>query len=325
MEGIEGYTMHREFKQPKPYNPYYVRSRRKQVQADLIDVSALSGSNDGVRFLLLLIDIFTKRIWIFGIRSKGANAMTDALTTWLDGIDVVPKILKTDKGTEFTNRRVQQLLRNRGVEWQAAFGTLKAAVAERANKTIQILMFKYLSENETKRYIDVLPLLLNTYSNRGHRTLKGMSPNEADRAENEGRVQGIFNERYAKLAGHRRRELPLKVGDVVRIKTLPKKLSASSRAYAQQFTGEYFKVVRINRTLPIALYYLQSLDTLEHIEGGFYAQELQRQTGDIYKVERVLGRRVRNGRREVRVKWMHFGNRWNQWIREADVRRVFRR
>ena len=47
LEGIEGYTMHREFKQPKPYNPYYVRTRRKQVQADLIDVSALSRENNG--------------------------------------------------------------------------------------------------------------------------------------------------------------------------------------------------------------------------------------------------------------------------------------
>ena len=105
----------------------------------------------------------------------------------------------------------------------------------------------------------------------------------------------------------------------MRIKTQPKKLTSSSRAYAQQYHGEYFRIMRINRTLPIPLYYIKSMNTGEIIEDGFYAEELQVQRGNVWKIERVVRRRVNNGVREIRVKWAHFGPQHNSWIPEADV------
>lgn len=322
LEQIEGYTLHREYKQPKQYNPFYVHGRRKQVQADLIDVSRISGTNDGVTFLLVLIDIFTKRIWVYPLRQKRALVVKNVMAGWLNSLDVTPEKLMTDRGTEFVNAPVRQLLASHNVEWQPANGTLKACIAERVNKTLQILMYKYLSENETTRYIDVLPALVETYNKRGHRTLEGISPEEADLPENEARIQAIFHARY-ELIGRGRKPPKFKVGALVRIKTLAKKITSSSRAYAEQFKGEYFSIVRINRTLPIPLYYLRSVDTGELIEGGFYANELQRIRGDVYKIERVLRRRVRNGVREIYVKWRYFGDRWNEWIPADNVVRVF--
>jgi transposase InsO family protein len=319
LEHVEGYTLHREYKQPKHYNPYYVHNRRKQVQADLIDVSKLKGANDNVRFLLVLIDIFTKRLWVYPIANKGGRAMKAALSEWLRSIDRPPQKLMTDRGTEFTNAQVQTLLRSHNVEWQASNGVLKACIAERVNKTLQILMYKHLSQRETLRYIDVLPRLVETYNKRGHRTLQDMSPAEADLPENEHAVQAIFHRRYTEAAKRRKSRLPFSVGNLVRVKTEPKKVSSSARAYAEQFHGEYYRIVRINRTLPIALYYLQSVDTGDHIEGGFYANELQRQRGDVYKIEAVLDRRVRGGRRQIFVKWRYFGDNWNEWIDEANV------
>ncbi len=124
-----------------------------------------------------------------------------------------------------------------------------------------------------------------------------------------------------------RAKIKFAVGDVVRIKTEAKsKVASATRAYAQQFKGEYFRVYRINRTLAVPMYYIQSMDTDEYIEGGFYAQELQRQRGDSFKVERVLRRRRRtNGRGwEILVKWQHFGPRWNSWIPETNVVRRYR-
>lgn len=322
LEHLDGYTLHREYKQPKQYNPYYVHNRREQVQADLIDIGKIAASNDGIRFLLLLIDIMTKKIWVYALRRKTAMTMKRALSHWLLRLDEMPQKLRTDRGLEFSAGPVQQLLRSHNIEWQPAAGTLKACIAERVNKTLQILIYKYLTENETVRYLDVLPRLVKTYNSRGHRTLEGMSPDEADRPGNEARVQAIFHERYAKLA-EQRREPRLKVGQVVRIKTEPKKISSSSRAYAEQFHGEYFSIMRINRTLPIPLYYLRSQDSGELIEDGFYANELQVVRGDVYKIETVLDRRRRRGRAEILVKWKYFGPQWNSWIPSTNVRRVY--
>lgn len=323
LEHIEGYTLHREYKKPKIYNPYYVHKRREQVQADLIDISKIARQNNGVQHLLLLIDIFTKRVWVYPVKNKNARTIESVLSRWIRSLDETPDKLMTDQGTEFVNQRVQNLLLRHNIEWQAALGTSKAAIAERANKSIQILIYKYLTQNETLRYIDKLDNIIQSYNKRGHRSLDFFSPQQADSPQNEGMIHAIHQTRYTKLAAHRRDTLPFKVGDLVRIKTDVKQVSSSRRAYAEQFKGEYFNIIRINRTLPIAMYYLRSVDTQELIRGGFYANELQRQRGDIYKIERIIRRRVRNGVREIFVKWKYFSPQWNEWIPEENIVNIF--
>lgn len=323
LEHDDAYNLHREYKQPRVYNPYYSHSRREQVQADLIDVGKIAKDNDGCKFLLLLIDIFTKKIWVYPLKNKSGREMLSAMTRWVNGLRQTPSKLVTDRGLEFTNRPLQNLLREHNIEWFAAGGTMKAAIAERVNKTLQVLIYKYLTAKETTRYIDQLPAIVASYNKRPHRTLKGLSPKLADMPANEGLVQSIHHLRYEKIARHRKTVLPFNLGDLVRIKTEAKKVSSSNRAYAEQFHGEYFRIVRINRTLPIAMYYLRSLDTGELIQGGFYANELQRQRGDVYKIERVIRRRTRRGVREVFVKWKYFSDQWNEWIPEADIVQVY--
>ena len=321
LEHTEGYTRHREYKRPKAYNPYYVHGRRHEVQGDLIDIAKISRENDGISFLLVLIDIFTKRLWVYAMKNKRGITTYNHLRAWLQQLRTKPKKLKTDLGLEFTNALVQHLLRQLGVKWEGATGTMKACFAERVNKSLQLLIYKYLTENETLRYIDVLPRLVRSYNRRPHRTLEGMTPFEADKPVNRHRVQAILHAQYAKRATRRRPRLA--VGDLVRVKTAPKKLSSSSRAYAEQYKGEYFRIVRINRTLPIPMYYLRSYDSGDYIKDAFYAEELQRQRGDVFKIERVLKRRTRRGVPELYVKWLHFSNRWNEWIPASSVTRSY--
>ena len=323
LEHDDGYNLHREYKQPRVYNPFYTHSRREQVQADLIDVSKIAETNDGYRFLLVLIDIFTKKLWVYPLKRKSGAEMLTAMRHWIRRLRVLPEKLVTDRGLEFTNRGLQDLLRSHGIEWYAAGGTMKASIAERVNKTLQVIIYKYLTAKETTRYIDKLQGFVASYNKRPHRTLKGLSPKLADLPRNEGLVQSIHHMRYEKIARKRKKTLPFRVGDLVRVKTEAKKVSSSNRAYAEQFHGEYFRIVRINRTLPIAMYYLRAIDNGELIEGGFYAEELQRQRGDSYKIERILRRRTVRGVREIFVKWKYFGDQWNEWIREDSVVNVF--
>ena len=318
LQHIEGYTLHREYKQPRVYNPYYVRHRREQIQGDLIDTSKIKEHNNGICFLLVLIDIFTKFLWVFPLKNKRATTLKETLSRWIRNLDVKPKILMTDRGSEFVNNQVKTLLQNNNIILQEAYGTLKACIAERVNKTLQILIYKYLTEKETLTYIDVLQDLVNSYNKRGHRTLKGISPKNADLPENEDRIQQIFNQKYGEIA-NRRKTPKYKVGDRVRVKTDPGKISSAARAYAEQFNGEYFRIVRINRTLPIPLYYLRSMNDEQYIKGGFYAEELELVRGDVYKIERIIRRKRRRNRNYILVKWKYFNDNWNEWIPEDSI------
>ena len=48
-------------------------------------------------------------------------------------------------------------------------------------------MFKYFSANNTRKYVDVLDLLVNQYNNSIHSSIK-MTPNEASCRENENKA-----------------------------------------------------------------------------------------------------------------------------------------
>ena len=66
------YTTHYQFKRPK-FNPYYIRQLRQQFQLDLTEVSKISEHNDGINYLLLCIDVFSRKLWVRPLRRKTAS------------------------------------------------------------------------------------------------------------------------------------------------------------------------------------------------------------------------------------------------------------
>ena len=62
---------------------------------------------------------------------------------------------------------------------------------ERFNRTIKEKMFKYFSANNTRKYVDVLDLLVGQYNNTILSSIK-MSPKEASCKENENKCGEIY-------------------------------------------------------------------------------------------------------------------------------------
>ena len=329
LEEVDSYTLHREYKKPKKSNPYFAYERRKHFQADLISIDGLARDNSGINNLLLIIDVFSRKIWVIPLRGKSAEVTRRALKTWLDLLandSAEQKIFLSDRGGEFKANIVKNLFRDYNVKQDFTQNINKAAIAERANKTLQILIYKYLTDQGETKYINVLPQLVQSYNNRVHRTISPYSPNQADNEENESKIRAIhlhklgnfFLTKYGKLR-KRKRKPKFSLGDMVRIKTYAIRPSAIARAYRQQFGGELFTIVRIRDRMPILMYDIKSMDTGEEIEGSFYAEELQRVRGDAFKIEEILDRRGTGRNEEVLVKWKYFGPQWNEWIRARDI------
>ena len=321
LQGIDAYTRHREYKQPKVYNPYYVYKHRQEIQADLIDMLQYPRQNDGVKHLLLLIDLFSRKIWVKPLKSKTGQEMETALADWLnnDMQNRPPKQFCSDSGREFNNRLVKTLFASRNIEQTFASGTSKASYAERANKTLEIMINKYMTQVQSFRYIDVLPDIVASYNLRGHRSLDGMSPEEADAPNNRLHVRGILMKNHSKRALTANKAVKFRVGDRVRVKILAKKIGSDARAYNPQFKGEYFEVVDINDRMMVPMYKIRSLNTGEVIQDRFYANELQKIVGDVFKVERVIRTRGRGRNKQLLIKWQFFDEQHNSWEPEANI------
>jgi len=311
------YVDHRETHRPRQFNAYYIRRRRELVQADLIETIRLSRSNDGVNYILVLIDCFTKFAWQFPLKNKRGITIKKALDEWKRKLgDDLPRNFSSDSGGEFYNKHVKQWMIRNNINQARETGECKASIIERFNKSYQNLMYKFMTFKKTRRYVDSLDDLMKTYLNRPHRTLRGLTPAFADKKENEEQVWEIHNERYKKI----KKQSPVfKVGDIVRIKADKQPLTEASRSYNKQFKSEFYTIRAINARIAVPLYKLTAAADDEEIDGTWYKEELNKVGDDVFEIEKVLDRRGKGKKAEVLVKWMGFSDSWNNWIPASNV------
>lgn len=157
-----------------------------QFDVDLSDVSSMSRHNDGIKFLLIAI-VFSRFLWVFPLKSKTGKEVMHAFEIILK--HKTPKCIRSDKGTEFTNRLVQNHFKDHGVHQFVTDNEPKANYAERVIRTLKGGMVRYFTHNQTLRYVDVLPQLVDSYNNTIHSSI-GIAPAQVN-AANERSVSGI--------------------------------------------------------------------------------------------------------------------------------------
>ena len=271
--------------------------------ADLVEMQTFSKTNKGYKYLLMVIDIFSKYGWIVPLKTKTGTAVTDAFHhIFKEGR--IPSKLWTDKGKEFYNKIFKNLLQKHNIHLYSTENEEKSTVVERWNRTIKRIMWKYFSANNTYKYIDILPALAEKYNSTYHRSIK-CTPTEASKPENSGKV---FEALYADTP--LLKKIPkYKVNDEVRI---AKKKKTFEKGYTPNYTEEVFTISEVKDTKP-PTYKIKDKNG-EEIQGSFYEPELQKTKQSIYRIERVLKRRTRNGIKEIYVKWKGYNKDFNSWI-----------
>ena len=317
LAGNEGYTLHREFHQG-PRNITYKHFKRYQFQIDLVDVQQLAAKNDGNRYLLNCIDIFTRFAFVRPVKDKKAETILAAFKSILLEAKEKPYMIVMDKGTEFTNQIFQTFCQRQGIKLINPQASVHAAFVERFNRTLQMIMYKFMSDHETERYVDVLQSLVNTYNKRKHRIIN-MSPMEAEQNTNNQhlKLNMIQQKQVEKI---KRKKPTLLIGTYVRI---AKQKGKFSRSYDEQSVQEIFRVRKIDETKKIPLYYLSDYDGKENLVGGFYDFELTPVKTNVFRVEKVLKKRKYKGKKQIFVKWKGFSEKHNSWIDEENVEKKF--
>ena len=79
LHGQQAYTLHKPARRKYKRNKTYVAGIDAQWQADIAVMQGLASQNDGMRYILTVIDVFSKYAWSEPVRSKDAAAVADAL------------------------------------------------------------------------------------------------------------------------------------------------------------------------------------------------------------------------------------------------------
>ena len=259
---------------------------------DLADMSNIADQYESNRFLLIVIDVFSKHLWVQPIPNKSHGSVIKAFEHIFQQTTRRPRTLRTDNGTEFKNRRVKQFVKKEGIHAYTTKNETKANFAERVIRTLKGMMYRYFLHQQTYQYTDILQDLVYNYNHRPH----GSLPNDYSPADITKKVESkVWKYMYIdklKLEPKTRKIFKFKIGQNVRISHMK---YVFQRDYHIKWTQEVFIVTHRCKKQGLNLYRVKDFLN-EDIDGHFYEEELQAVTKDIqsvYKIEQVLKTRKR--------------------------------
>ena len=124
--------------------------------SDLVEMQQFSKWNKGYRYLLMVLDVFSKYGWIIPLKDKKGETVSEAFKTILKE-GRTPGCLWVDKGKEYYNKHVKDLLEKIYIQMYSTENEEKSSVCERWNRTIKTKMWKQFTVQGNTQYLGVLP------------------------------------------------------------------------------------------------------------------------------------------------------------------------
>ena len=220
-------------------NVYYIDDIWSLDILDLKDYGP--GNNRGYRYVLVVIDNFSKFGWTVPLKNKNAQTIKDSFENILINSKRKPNLIETDRGKEFYNNIFQDFLNKNNIKLYSRNSSYGAVFAERFNRTIRDLLKRPVFEKGESNWIDILPTITKQYNNRIHSSTK-LSPKDASLKKNEGFV-------YNNLLDKRKKVKPkYEIGDLVRTADLKRTFSKGDMT---NWSYILYKITEIiNDTIP---------------------------------------------------------------------------
>ena len=168
-------------------------------------MQSISKINKGFRFLLCVIDIFSKYAWVVLLKVKKVETITNPFQNILKNSNKKSNKIWINKRSELYNNSFKKWLQDNNIATYSTYNEGKSVVAERFIRNLKNEICKYMTSRLENMYIDKLDNMVNEYDNTYRRTIK-MKPID---------VKGNTYINIDKEVNHKKPQF--KAGDHVRI------------------------------------------------------------------------------------------------------------
>jgi hypothetical protein len=211
------------------------------VQMDLFDLSKYDSSNDGYKYIMAFVDVFTRFAVCVPMKTKSIDDTTNALNTFISSLGV-PIILMSDNDSAFTGEKFQSLLDENNIifEPNVVGDHFALGIIDNFARRIKEYFTKKNLKVKTDKYrwVNFLLPFIVKYNESPHMALDGLSPIESAYPENYAKIYGINAVKGLK----NKTVSDLEIGDKVRIKVAGKFSKSSEPQYSDEvYTVESVK------------------------------------------------------------------------------------
>ena len=274
---------------------------------DLVDMVKYSRVNRGYKYIFTNIDIFSKYVWVFSIKSKTIKDIKPCFEKIFEKRK--PKYIWSDKESSFFSKEMSKFFEDNNVKIYHTYSNLKAVVIERFNRSLRELMMKSFVKNNNTVWYNILPKLIKTYNNRYHHTIK-MKPINVNKTNEKHIKNTVYNYNITN------KKPKYKINDIVRISLKRRQLFDKPTGNIK-WSEELFKIHSIDKSNVIT-YKIKDLNN-KVIKGVFYERELQLTKNIIgeYIIEKIL----KTNKNQMYVKWRGYNNNFNSWVNKYNIKK----
>ncbi len=197
-------------------------------QCDLIDVSNYKGYNSGFRYILIVVDIYSRFCFMEPITNKTSIKVLETFNKIHKKIiknDVKIYSMYSDKGSEF--KQIQKELPDTKFFFKNVDNHRGTGLIDNRIKFFRELLEKYLTHSKNLKWVDVVESLCDNINNTINRNTKH-------------KAVDIWNRKEKNEQEFREPPKTYKVGDSVRIRTITDKFTKSSTG---RFSNKIYKIV----------------------------------------------------------------------------------
>lgn len=212
---------------------------KENAQMDIYDMSKYKSTNKNYKYILVLIDVFTRKVWAYPLKKKNSNDVLQGLLTIFE--EYVPGSITSDSDSSFLSESVQQLLNDKNIYHDViiASNDHKAlGIVDRFALNVKTTLTKLFLRNRNTVWIDSINKIIDNYNNTPHSSILNLTPNEA--------TKPIYQADLAYLnkmkSTNKKITSDLKVDDFVRIR-----INKTFRKGTEpRYTDDVYRVVNVN-------------------------------------------------------------------------------
>jgi hypothetical protein len=212
------------------------------IQMDIFDMQNFARTNKGYKYILCIIDVFTRKVWTYKMQLKNSKNVQDSFNDFLQKSGIqsnTPSILMSDNDATFTNESFQLILRENKIIHQPNIIDDHHALGliDRFARTLKTIFTRSFVQTNSTNWIDHIDKIVANYNNNGHTAIDNIKPNEAFLKKN---LKKIYNINYEKSLFNISVS-DIDVNDKVRIKLKGKFRKGTDARY----TDEVYTVTKV--------------------------------------------------------------------------------
>ena len=302
------YSLNKPIKRKFPTRSYKVSAPNHLWQIDLMEMIPYANINNGYKYIMNVIDVFSRYVWALPLKTKSGTEVAQALKSILEKQS--PHNIQTDLGKEFYNMHVDKVFKEKKINHYTVHSQFKAAMIERFNRTLRGKLAKYFTHKGKKTWYNVLKEVIQSYNNTIHNSLNSYTPSQMYNTKD----LGIWLSQNTNIKPNKKPSF--KVNDYVRISRIS--ISPFIKNFDNNWSDEVFQIADIDTNDNPIMYILKDIDG-NTLKGKFYTQELQLlpKIPQIFRIEQILETQGEGKHKQHLVKWVGYRN--PTWIKANQI------